>query len=186
MIAAHYRRPRPVTPDSESSPMPATVRAAFFLMLVVAVVGSAGGCVYRPDIQQGNLLEVKDIEQVTTGMTRSQVRYLLGTPMLADPFDPQRWDYIYTLRRGRERQIDRAHFVVRFDGDKVSRVEKLDLPEPVRVDRNVKRARELLDEAQAEPARPAPPTSTMPEQPQPETTTPGQDQPQPETSAPGG
>ncbi len=57
-------------------------------------------------------------------MTRSQVRYLLGTPMLADPFDPQRWDYIYTLQRGRERHRDRAHFIVHFEGDKVSRVEK--------------------------------------------------------------
>ncbi|MCX7053623.1 MAG: outer membrane protein assembly factor BamE, partial [Proteobacteria bacterium] len=44
--------------------------------------------------------------------------------MLADPFDPQRWDYIYTLQRGRERSRDRAHFIVRFEGDKVSRVEK--------------------------------------------------------------
>ncbi len=57
-------------------------------------------------------------------MTRSQVRYLLGTPMLADPFDPQRWDYIYTLQRGRERHRDRAHYIVQFEGDKVSRIEK--------------------------------------------------------------
>jgi outer membrane protein assembly factor BamE len=65
-------------------------------------------------------------------MTRSQVRYLLGTPMLADPFDPQRWDYIYTLKRGRERSRDRAHFIVRFEDDKVSRIDKpgLTMPPP--------------------------------------------------------
>jgi outer membrane protein assembly factor BamE len=99
-------------------------RAALALVLVVGVLLGATGCVYRPTIQQGNLLKTEDVDQVTVGMTRSQVRYLLGTPMLADPFDPQRWDYIYTLQRGRERHRDRAHYIVHFEGDKVSRVEK--------------------------------------------------------------
>lgn len=94
------------------------------LALVLGVLLGATGCVYRPTIQQGNLLKSEDVDQVTVGMTRSQVRYLLGTPMVADPFDPQRWDYIYTLQRGRERHRDRAHYIVHFEGDKVSRVEK--------------------------------------------------------------
>jgi outer membrane protein assembly factor BamE len=99
-------------------------RAALAPVLVLGVLLGATGCVYRPTIQQGNLLKSEDVDQVTVGMTRSQVRYLLGTPMLADPFDPQRWDYIYTLQRGRERHRDRAHYIVHFEGDKVSRVEK--------------------------------------------------------------
>lgn len=99
-------------------------RAARALLLVLGVLLGAAGCVYRPTIQQGNLLKTEDVDQVTVGMTRSQVRYLLGTPMVADPFDPQRWDYIYTLQRGRERHRDRAHYIVHFEGDKVSRVEK--------------------------------------------------------------
>ena len=94
------------------------------LALVLGVLLGATGCVYRPTIQQGNLLKSEDVDQVTVGMTRSQVRYLLGTPMVADPFDPQRWDYIYTLQRGRERHRDRAHYIVHFEGDKVSRIEK--------------------------------------------------------------
>jgi outer membrane protein assembly factor BamE len=104
--------------------MSAFSRAAFSLFLVLGVALGAAGCVYRPNIQQGNLLKTEDVDQVTAGMTRSQVRYLLGTPMLADPFDPQRWDYIYTLQRGRERTRDRAHYIVHFEGDKVSRIEK--------------------------------------------------------------
>jgi outer membrane protein assembly factor BamE len=111
--------------------MTATLRAALLACLLGATALGAGGCVYRPNIQQGNLLRTKDIDQVQAGMTRSQVRYLLGTPMLADPFDPQRWDYIYTFQRGRERKVERAHFVVRFDGDKVSSIERLDLPDDV-------------------------------------------------------
>ena len=130
MIATHYHRPGPVTPDS-MNPLRthAHVRAALVLASLLGAVLASGGCVYRPNIQQGNLLEVEDVEKVETGMTRSQVRYLLGTPMLADPFDPQRWDYIYTFRRGRESKIDRSHFVVHFDGDKVSKVEMLDVPD---------------------------------------------------------
>jgi outer membrane protein assembly factor BamE len=102
-------------------------RAAAAALLFVTAVALAA-CVHRPYIQQGNYLEINDIDQVTAGMTRSQVRYLLGTPMISDPFTAQRWDYIYTLKRGRARKIDRAHFVVYFTDDKVSRIEKLDVP----------------------------------------------------------
>jgi outer membrane protein assembly factor BamE len=109
--------------------MSAFPRAALSLILVLGVLLGGAGCVYRPNIQQGNLLKTEDVDQVTAGMTRSQVRYLLGTPMLADPFNPQRWDYIYTHQRGRNRNRDRAHFIVWFEGDKVSRVEKPDLPD---------------------------------------------------------
>jgi outer membrane protein assembly factor BamE len=98
------------------------------LLLLAALLTLSTGCIYRPNIQQGNLLKVEDVDQVTVGMTRSQVRYVLGTPMISDPFDPERWDYVYTLKRGNATKIDRAHFVVRFDGDKVSRIERPGLP----------------------------------------------------------
>ena len=86
-------------------------RAAVAALLLIAA--AMGGCVHRPYIQQGNYLETTDVDQVTSGMTRSQVRYLLGTPMISDPFTAQRWDYIYTLKRGRARKIDRAHGLAR-------------------------------------------------------------------------
>lgn len=117
----------------------AILRAALLLSLLAGAAGVTTGCVYRPNIQQGNLLDIEDVDQVQAGMTRSQVRYLLGTPMLSDPFDPQRWDYIYTFKRGRARQVERAHFVVRFDGDKVSKVDKLDLPDDVTANRSKQR-----------------------------------------------
>jgi len=98
----------------------------------VAACALASGCVYRPDIQQGNLLLPTDVEQVTVGMTRSQVRFLLGTPMVSDPFAPHRWDYIYRKTYGRDSRPDTAHLVVRFEGDKVVSVEKLDSVEPPR------------------------------------------------------
>jgi outer membrane protein assembly factor BamE len=84
----------------------------------------AGGCVYRIDIQQGNLIEQTDIDQVQVGMTRSQVQFLLGTPMVSDSFHRDRWDYAYYFRQGRSRDIERRWLVVYFDGDRVARIER--------------------------------------------------------------
>lgn len=107
----------------------ATHRTLLFALLGGAVLALGSGCVYRPNIQQGNLLKLEDVDQVTVGMTRSQVRYLLGTPMVTDPFQPDRWDYIYTLQRGNERKLDRSYFVVHFDGDRVTKLDKVDAPD---------------------------------------------------------
>jgi outer membrane protein assembly factor BamE len=106
----------------------ASHRTSGLALLVAAML--LGGCVYRPDIQQGNLLSAEDLDQVTVGMTRSQVRYLLGTPMVSDPFAPHRWDYVYRLQHSRHRQVDSAHFIVFFEGDKVVRFETLGVPRP--------------------------------------------------------
>ena len=84
------------------------------------------GCVHRIDIQQGNFLESKDIDRVAVGMTRVQVRALLGTPMVADPFTSSRWDYVYYLKRGRWHKAEQRHFIVFFDADKVNRIDRSD------------------------------------------------------------
>ncbi len=103
----------------------ATAAAATLL----AFAGS--GCVYRLDIQQGNLLDAEQVDQLEVGMTRSQVRFLLGTPMVVDTFDSNRWDYVYSLRRGHSRKVEKRHLVVWFDGDKVTRVEEpIPVPRP--------------------------------------------------------
>jgi outer membrane protein assembly factor BamE len=93
--------------------------------LATLIVGlTAVGCVYRINIQQGNFLDQKAVAQVQNGMTRSQVRYLLGTPMVADSFNKERWDYIYYLKKGRSRHVDSRRVTVYFDGDKVARLDK--------------------------------------------------------------
>jgi outer membrane protein assembly factor BamE (lipoprotein component of BamABCDE complex) len=105
---------------------------------LLAVLCVLAGCVYRPDIQQGNFLEVKDVDQVTTGMTRSQVRYLLGTPMISDPFEAQRWDYIYTLKH-----IITARSIAalrRVLPRTITKVDKLDLPDTTSVRQSPDRA----------------------------------------------
>lgn len=87
----------------------------------------ASGCIYRIDVQQGNLLEEDAVEQVAVGMTKNQVLFLLGTPMVTDSFHENRWDYTYYLRRGRSDEVDRRWLIVYFDGDVVSRIER-DVP----------------------------------------------------------
>ena len=94
---------------------------------VVAAIALAcvlAACVYRLDTQQGNLLDQEQVDAVETGMTRSQVRFLLGTPMVADPFSQDRWDYVYYFRRGRTGATRRSHVIVWFEGDIVTKIER--------------------------------------------------------------
>jgi outer membrane protein assembly factor BamE len=85
------------------------------------------GCVYRVDVQQGNLLDEEDIDSVQAGMTRSQVRFLLGTPVVEDSFQHDRWDYVYYFRRGSSNREEKRWLIVWFDGDKVKEMQR-DVP----------------------------------------------------------
>src|SRR3954464_5471471 len=78
------------------------------------------GCLYHMPIQQGNFLEQRAVTQLQVGMTRSQVRYLLGTPMVPDSFDRDRWDYLYYLKVGNmSSNLLHRHLIVYFAEDKV-------------------------------------------------------------------
>jgi outer membrane protein assembly factor BamE (lipoprotein component of BamABCDE complex) len=98
----------------------------YFTRLVAAgaVAASSSGCIYHINIQQGNYLDQAAVNQVQAGMTRSQVHYLLGTPLAADPFTKDRWDYIYYLKKGRSGHVDSRRVTVYFDGEKVARLDK--------------------------------------------------------------
>ena len=100
---------------------------ASLAMLICAV--TLGGCVYRMDVQQGNYLEGKAVDQLQVGMTRTQVRYLLGTPLVPDVFEKDRWDYLYYFRHGRRRPEDPRRLVVYFKDDKVTHFERINVPE---------------------------------------------------------
>ena len=93
------------------------------LGLVVAML-TLTACVYRIDIQQGNLLDEDVIDQIELGMTRSQVQFLLGTPMISDSFHQDRWDYTYYFRRGRSRDVDQRWFIVFFENEEVVRIDR--------------------------------------------------------------
>jgi len=98
--------------------------ALWLLPLTLLAAGILEGCVYRIDIQQGNVIEQESVDQVQLGMTRSAVQFLLGTPMVSDAFHQERWDYTYYLRRGRSREVERRWLVVYFEEGRVVRIEK--------------------------------------------------------------
>ncbi|MFT3931733.1 MAG: outer membrane protein assembly factor BamE [Spongiibacteraceae bacterium] len=56
--------------------------------------------VYRIDIDQGNIITQEMIDQLKPGLSRDQVKFVMGSPLVIDPFHPDRWDYVYTLRKG--------------------------------------------------------------------------------------
>ena len=95
--------------------------AVFLLSIALAV---SSGCVYRASISQGNLIKEEDLAQVEVGMTRSQVRFLLGTPMIDDPFNKDRWDYIYYLKIGRRDAAFKRWVSVFFEDDIVREIIK--------------------------------------------------------------
>jgi outer membrane protein assembly factor BamE len=101
-----------------------TLRTLCTLIAAALFLPALGGCVYRMNIQQGNYLENSTLDQLQVGMTRSQVRYLLGTPMVPDAFDKDRWDYLYYLRKGRLEKPEQRHLIVYFENDKVARFER--------------------------------------------------------------
>src|ERR1022692_2508566 len=86
-------------------------------------VWALSGCVYRMAIQQGNYLDPAAIAQVKPGMTHSQVRYLLGTPMVPGVFDYARWDYDYYLKTRRLQGPGRGHVAIYFANNLVARVD---------------------------------------------------------------
>jgi outer membrane protein assembly factor BamE len=109
---------RLLQPERPSAPR---VRIAIALLVCLAATQA---CVYRMTIQQGNFLEPRSVDKLEIGMTRSQVRYLLGTPMVPDTFDLDRWDYVYYLKKGRVHGPVHRRLTVYFAGDKVAKVEK--------------------------------------------------------------
>ena len=94
------------------------------LLLLLSTTLVVAGCVYRASISQGNLIKQDDLDQVEVGMTRNQVRFLLGTPMIDDPFRANRWDYVYYLVIGRDDPSFQRWVSIFFVDDKVSEIRK--------------------------------------------------------------
>lgn len=82
---------------------------------------------YKIDIQQGNFVSSEMLAQLKVGMTRDQVRFVLGTPLLTDMFHADRWDYDFRLTKGNG-QIIASRVAVFFDGNSLTRWEGGNLP----------------------------------------------------------
>ena len=102
-------------------------RLALSTILLASALLSAG-CVYKMNIQQGNYLVADSVAQLKEGMTRSQVRFLLGTPMVPDAFDDSRWDYYYFFSSRQIKEPLKRRLTVYFQEEKVQRIENLGVP----------------------------------------------------------
>lgn len=108
--------------------------------VIAAVLGSSGcgslqssdnflGIItpYRLEVVQGNVVTQEQVAAVRPGMSRAQVRDVLGSPLLTDLFHADRWDYVFTIRRQGAAPQER-HVVVHFEGEQMKRIDAGDLP----------------------------------------------------------
>jgi outer membrane protein assembly factor BamE len=100
------------------------MRKFLLIFLTCCSLAATQGCVYRASISQGNLIKQVDLEQAEVGMTKTQIRFLLGTPMIDDPFSSNRWDYVYFLKLGRADAVHKRWVSIYFEDDNVSEIRK--------------------------------------------------------------
>ena len=88
--------------------------------------------VYRIDIQQGNVITQEMVNQIRTGMTKRQVQFVLGAPMVIDPFHAERWDYVYLYNPGSDGESDpmEQRLTLTFENDRVTTITGTLLPDP--------------------------------------------------------
>ena len=99
-------------------------------LLAIALIAMLSACshykfpwVYRIDVEQGNVLEEEKVDQLKVGMTQKQVKFLIGSPVIRDTFNQERWDYFYSLRTGKGK-YDRERITLVFQGDILQSIEK--------------------------------------------------------------
>ena len=93
--------------------------SAVLLSLLLAACSSYPRIVneYKIDVQQGNVLSQEMVSQLRPGLSKDQVRFILGTPMLQDMFHASRWDYVYSLKKGSTGEVELRKFSTFFDAN---------------------------------------------------------------------
>lgn len=90
---------------------------------IIAIALSVSACsswVYRIDIPQGNYLEQKNIDKIQIGMTKEQVKFILGSPVVVDAFDNDTWNYVYRFKSGTSKKLDKQKvFTIKFEDEKL-------------------------------------------------------------------
>lgn len=124
-------------------------RILFPLLLLGLVAGCSVPRIgpHRIDVQQGNALDQENVARLKTGLNRAQVRFLLGTPLVVDPFRTDRWDYVYLYYKSGQ-LTEQKRITLFFEGDTLARIEG-DLPEATPA------ASATVAPKAAEPVRPA-------------------------------
>ncbi len=110
-----------------------TLLVSLFCVITLASISACGFVgfpgVYRINVEQGNIIDQTKVDKLKIGMSRRQVRFILGTPMIEDSFNHDRWDYTHTIRNGKNSILDQS-LIVYFEGEKLSRIEGDFTPTP--------------------------------------------------------
>lgn len=125
-------------------PLTAVCLIAYLALPGCGFVGFPG--VYRIDVEQGNLVDQEMIDQLQLGMSRRQVRFIMGSPLVEDTFNPDRWDYPYVIRNG-QNIIREAQVSVFFEDDRLTEIHGDYLPEWAREDESMDDGRAAEDES---------------------------------------
>lgn len=104
-------------------------KLVFVSLLMISLAGCGGWSnpvakldPYRIEVQQGNLVSQEMLAKLKPGMTPSQVRFLLGTPLIVDPFHKDRWDYAYSMQQG-GKVLAQRRITVQFENGKLKAIE---------------------------------------------------------------
>jgi len=92
------------------------------LSILISGCGVLDPWIYKINKQQGNITNQKLVSKLEMGMTKEQVRFLMGTPMGVDTFNSNRWDYIYTYKPGHG-ELTRNNLTLYFDDNKLSKID---------------------------------------------------------------
>ena len=95
------------------------------ILLVGLFTTACTDWIYRIDVPQGNYLDQKDVNKLRVAMTKEQVRFVLGNPVVQDSFNSNTWYYVYDMKRGmRKRGEDvRKELIIRFEGERLLDIE---------------------------------------------------------------
>ena len=104
----------------------------FFIVCCITTLSACADWLpeaHKLDLQQGNTVKLEQLEGITIGMSKSEVRKIMGSPMLSDPFHDQRWDYIYRFipNKGFERK---SLLTLYFENDLLVRIDDSQYVEP--------------------------------------------------------
>lgn len=98
------------------------MRKLLISITILASLSLTACSIHRLDVQQGNVIEQEQVDQLEVGITKDQVMFLMGTPLVIDIFRNNRWDYVYLLKT--EDGIEQQRLTVHFEDEKVINVSK--------------------------------------------------------------
>ncbi|MEP0354847.1 MAG: outer membrane protein assembly factor BamE [Paraglaciecola sp.] len=94
------------------------------ILITTIMLSACADWIFRIDIPQGNFLDEKEVKKLRIDMTKEQVEYVLGKPVLEDAFDHNTWYYIYKMKRGMKNRGEdfRKELTIEFEDNKITKV----------------------------------------------------------------